>query len=195
MKVPVPSYSITLRIEVINKPGMFGRVATAIGNVGGDIGAVDIVSVGKGVIVRDINVNARDETHEKEIVESVKKIDGVRVLHVSDMTFLLHHGGKIEIHNKVPVRNRNDLSMVYTPGVARVCTAIHHDKEKSYRFTIKRNSVAIITDGSAVLGLGDIGPEAAMPVMEGKAMLFKEFADIDAFPIALSTKDPDEIIK
>jgi malate dehydrogenase (oxaloacetate-decarboxylating) len=195
MKIPGPSYSITLRIEVINKPGMFGRVATAIGNVGGDIGAVDIVSVGKGVIIRDITINARDDAHEREIIESVKKVEGAKVLHVSDMTFLMHHGGKIEIHNKVPVRNRNDLSMVYTPGVARVCAAIQHDKEKAYRFTIKRNSVAIITDGSAVLGLGDIGPEAAMPVMEGKAMLFKEFANIDAFPIALCARDTEEIIK
>lgn len=192
---PSPSYSITLRLEIVNQVGMFGKIATAIGETGGDIGAVDIVRVGKGAIVRDITVNARDEAHEKDIVAAVKKINGVRIIHVSDRTFLLHHGGKIEIHNKVPVKNRNDLSRVYTPGVARVCMAIHHDKEKAYRFTIKRNSVAIITDGSAVLGLGDIGPEAAMPVMEGKAMLFKEFANIDAFPICLSTKDTEEIIK
>lgn len=168
MKIPGPSCSITLRIETINKHGMFGKVATAIGNVGGDIGAVDIVSVSKGVIIRDITVNARDETHEKQIVESTKKVEGLKVIHVSDMTFLMHHGGKIGIHNKVPIRNRNDLSMVYTPCVARVCTAIQHDKEKSYRFTIKKNSVAIITDGSAVLGLGDIRPEAAMPVIDEK---------------------------
>ncbi len=190
-----PSYSITLRLEIVNQVGMFGKIGTAIGEVGGDIGAVDIVRVGKGMIVRDITVNARDEVHEKEIIDAIKKIKGVRVIHVSDRTFLLHHGGKIEIHNKVPVKNRNDLSRVYTPGVARVCMAIHHDKEKAYRFTIKRNSVAIVTDGSAVLGLGDIGPEAAMPVMEGKAMLFKEFANIDAFPICLSTRDTEEIIK
>ena len=192
---PSPSYSITLRLEIVNQVGMFGKIATAIGETGGDIGAVDIVRVGKGAIVRDITVNARDEAHEKDIVDAVKKINGVRIIHVSDRTFLLHHGGKIEIHNKVPVKNRNDLSRVYTPGVARVCMAIHHDKEKAYRFTIKRNSVAIITDGSAVLGLGDIGPEAAMPVMEGKAMLFKEFANIDAFPICLSKEDTEEIIK
>jgi malate dehydrogenase (oxaloacetate-decarboxylating) len=192
---PSPSYSITLRLEIVNQVGMFGKIATAIGETGGDIGAVDIVRVGKGAIVRDITVNARDEAHEKDIVNAVKKINGVRIIHVSDRTFLLHHGGKIEIHNKVPVKNRNDLSRVYTPGVARVCMAIHHDKEKAYRFTIKRNSVAIVTDGSAVLGLGDIGPEAAMPVMEGKAMIFREFANIDAFPICLSTKDTEEIIK
>ncbi|MBI5188104.1 MAG: NAD-dependent malic enzyme [Nitrospirae bacterium] len=192
---PSPSYSITLRLEILNKVGMFGKIGTAIGEVGGDIGAVDIVRVGKGVIVRDITVNARDEAHEKDIVDAVRKIEGVRVIHVSDRTFLLHHGGKIEIHNRVPVKNRDDLSRVYTPGVARVCMAIHHDRERAYRFTIKRNSVAIVTDGSAVLGLGDIGPEAAMPVMEGKAMLFKEFANIDAFPICLSTRDTEEIIK
>lgn len=192
---PSPSYSITLRLEILNKVGMFGKIGTAIGEVGGDIGAVDIVRVGKGVIVRDITVNARDEAHEKDIVDAVRKIEGVRIIHVSDRTFLLHHGGKIEIHNRVPVKNRDDLSRVYTPGVARVCMAIHHDRERAYRFTIKRNSVAIVTDGSAVLGLGDIGPEAAMPVMEGKAMLFKEFANIDAFPICLSTRDTEEIIK
>lgn len=192
---PSPSYSITLRLEIVNTIGMFGKIATAIGDSGGDIGAVDIVRTGTGIMVRDVTVNARDESHEREIVESVKKLEGVKILHVSDRTFLLHHSGKIEIHNKVPVKNRADLSMVYTPGVARVCMAIHHDKEKAYRFTLKRNSVAIVTDGSAVLGLGDIGPEAAMPVMEGKSMLFKEFANIDAFPLALSTRNSEDIIK
>lgn len=192
---PSPSYSITLRLEIVNEVGLFGKIGTAIGEAGGDIGAVDIVKVGKGVIVRDFTINARDAAHEKNIIGAVKKIKGVRVIHASDRTFSLHQGGKIEIHNKVPVKNRDDLSRVYTPGVARVCLAIHHDKEKAYRFTIKRNSVAVITDGSAVLGLGDIGPEAAMPVMEGKVMLFKEFANIDAFPISLATKDTEEIIK
>jgi malate dehydrogenase (oxaloacetate-decarboxylating) len=170
---PSPSYSITIRIEIISQVGMFGKIATAIGEVGGDIGAVDIVRVGKGTIVRDVTVNARNDEHEKAIVDAVRNIEGVRVIHVTDRTFLQHHGGKIEIHNKVPVKNRNDLSRVYTPGVARVCTAIYKDKAKAYRFTIKRNSVAIVTDGSAVLGLGDIGPEAALPVMEGKASSLK----------------------
>jgi malate dehydrogenase (oxaloacetate-decarboxylating) len=194
MTTPSPGYSITIRLEIINQVGMFGKIATAIGEIGGDIGAVDIVRAGKGFIIRDFTVNARDEMHEKDIIEAVKKIEGVRVIHVTDRTFLQHQGGKIEIHNKVPVKNRNDLSRVYTPGVARVCMAIYKDREKAYRFTIKRNSVAIVTDGSAVLGLGDIGPEAALPVMEGKAMLFKEFANIDAFPICLSTQDTEEII-
>ncbi len=192
---PSPSYSITLRLEIVNQVGLFGKIGTAIGEAGGDIGAVDIVKGGKGVIVRGCTINARDKGHEKDIIAAVKRIKGVRVIHVSDRTFSLHHGGKIEIHNKVPVKNRDDLSRAYTPGVARVCLAIHHDKEKAYRFTIKRNSVAVVTDGSAVLGLGDLGPEAAMPVMEGKVMLFKEFANIDAFPICLATKDTEEIIK
>ncbi len=192
---PTPGYSITLRLEITNQLGMFGKIATAIGEAGGDIVAADIVRAGKGAIVRDFTVNARDDLHEKTIVDTVKRIDGVRIIHVSDRTFLLHLGGKIEIHNKVPVKNRNDLSRVYTPGVARVCSAIHSDPGKAYRFTIKRNSVAIVTDGSAVLGLGDIGPAAALPVMEGKSMLFKEFANIDAFPLCLSTKDTDEIIR
>jgi len=195
MKNPSPGYSVTLRLAISNQVGMFGKIATVLGDNGGDIGAVDIVRTGKGIVVRDFTVNTRDEAHEKEIVDAVRKIDGVKVVHVTDRTFLQHHGGKIEIHNKIPVKNRDDLSRLYTPGVARVCLAIHKDREKAYRFTIKRNSVAIVTDGSAVLGLGDIGPEAALPVMEGKAMLFKEFANIDAFPICLATKDPEEIIR
>jgi len=192
---PSPSYCITVRLEIVNQVGMFGKIATAIGEKGGDIGAVDIVRAGKGFMVRDFTVNARDEAHEKEIVDSIRNIYGVRVIHVTDRTFLQHLGGKIEIHTKVPVKTRNDLSRVYTPGVARVCSAIYKDSEKAYRFTIKRNTVGIITDGSAVLGLGNIGPLAALPVMEGKAMLFKEFAHIDAFPICLATTDTEEIIQ
>jgi malate dehydrogenase (oxaloacetate-decarboxylating) len=193
--VPGPSYSITIKIEMENRIGMFARVATAIGQVGGDLGAVDIVRGEPGKVVRVVTVNARDEAHEKEIVQAVRDLEGVRILRVMDRTFSVHQGGKIEIRSKVPLRDRNDLSKVYTPGVARVCMDIHENKEHAYRYTIKANSVAVITDGTAVLGLGDIGPEAAMPVMEGKAMIFKEFADIDAFPIALATTEPDEIIR
>jgi malate dehydrogenase (oxaloacetate-decarboxylating) len=192
--VPSPSYSITLRLEIDNRIGMFAKIATVVSQTGGDLGSIDIVRVGKGNIVRDVTVNARDDQHEKEIVHAIRSIEGLKVLKVMDRTFSAHEGGKIEIHNKVPVRDRNDLSKIYTPGVARICMDIHAHKEHAYRYTIKGNSVAIITDGTAVLGLGDIGPEAAMPVMEGKSMLFKEFAGIDAFPIALSTKDPEEII-
>jgi len=191
---PSPSYSITLRLEIDNRIGMFAQIATVLSLAGGDLGSVDIVRVEKGKIVRDVTVNARDAEHEKAIVHAIKKIDGIKVISVMDMTFSVHQGGKIEIHNKVAVRDRSDLSKVYTPGVARVCMDIHEHKEHAYRYTIKGNAVAIITDGTAVLGLGDIGPEAAMPVMEGKAMLFKEFGGIDAFPIALNTKDTEEII-
>lgn len=195
IRFPSPSYSITLRLEIENRIGMFSQIASAISQAGGDLGSIDIVRVEKGKIIRDVTVNARDEAHEKEIVNSVKKIEGIKVLRVMDRTFTAHEGGKIEIHNKVPVRNRDDLSKVYTPGVARVCRHIQEHRDHAYRYTIKGNSVAIVTDGTAVLGLGDIGPEAAMPVMEGKAMIFKEFAGIDAFPIALNTKDTEEIIR
>lgn len=194
LHMPSPSYSITIRAEIENRIGMFAQIATAISEAGGDLGSVDIVRAEKGKVVRDITVNARDEKHEREIVKLIKHINGVKVLRVMDRTFASHEGGKIEIHNKIPVRDRNDLSKIYTPGVARICRDIYENPEHAYRYTIKGNSVAIITDGTAVLGLGDIGPEASMPVMEGKSMIFKEFADIDAFPIALKTKDPEEII-
>jgi len=189
-----PSYSITIRVEIENRIGMFARIATAISGAGGDLGSVDIVRVEKGRIIRDITVNAHDEEHEKAIVKAIKAVGGVKVVRSSDRTFFAHEGGKIAISNKLPVRDQSDLSKVYTPGVARVCMDIFHHKEHAYRYTIKGNAVAIISDGTAVLGLGDIGPEAAMPVMEGKAMLFKEFGGIDAFPIVLATKDVDEII-
>ncbi|MEW6214865.1 MAG: NAD-dependent malic enzyme [Nitrospirota bacterium] len=192
--IPSPSYSITIRVEIENRIGMFARMATAISQAGGDIGSIDIVRVEKGKLIRDVTINARDEEHEREIVKSIRNISGVKVLRVMDRTFFAHQGGKIEIHNKIPLRNRDDLSKVYTPGVARICKDIQENIEHSYRYTIKGNSVAVITDGTAVLGLGDIGPEAAMPVMEGKAMIFKEFAGIDAFPIALKTKNTEEII-
>jgi malate dehydrogenase (oxaloacetate-decarboxylating) len=192
--IPGPSYSITIRLEIESRIGMFAQIATAISQAGGDLGSIDIVRVEKGKIVRDITVNARDEEHEKEIVRSVKDIQGVKIIRVMDRTFFAHQGGKIEIHNKMPLRNRDDLSKVYTPGVARICLDIHENKRHAYRYTIKGNSVAVVTDGTAVLGLGDIGPEASMPVMEGKVMIFKEFAGIDAFPIALRTKDIKEII-
>ncbi len=191
---PSPSYSITIRVEIENRIGMFARIAMAISSAGGDMGAVDIVRVEKGKIIRDITANARDEEHEKAIVQAIKTVAGVKVLRVMDRTFSAHEGGKIEIRNKLTVRDRNDLSKVYTPGVARVCMDIHQHKEHAYRYTIKGNSVAIVSDGTAVLGLGDIGPEAALPVMEGKAMIFKEFAGIDAFPIVLATKNVDEIV-
>jgi len=192
---PNASYSLTLRVRVQNHPGKLGEITTAIGAAGGDIEGIDIVSVGKDFLIRDITVNASSERHDKQIIDSVKDIDGVEVVNVSDRTFLMHLGGKIEIVSKIPLKTRADLSMAYTPGVARVCEAIHRDPEKVYNLTIKKNTVAVVTDGTAVLGLGDIGPAAAMPVMEGKCQLFKEFGGIDAFPICLSTKDPHEIVQ
>jgi malate dehydrogenase (oxaloacetate-decarboxylating) len=151
---------------------MLGRVTSAIGEAGGDIGAVDIVELLRDVIVRDFTINARDDRHGQDIVAALRRVDGVRVVNVSDRTFLMHLGGKIGIHNKVPVKTRDDLSMAYTPGVARVCLAIKEDRDKVFALTIKQNAVAVVTDGTAVLGLGAIGPEAALPVMEGKALLF-----------------------
>jgi len=192
---PSVSYSFTMRLYIENKPGMLARVLNVIAEQKGDPGAVDVVKVEGKYKVRDITVSARDAEHSKAITAAIKKIEGIKVHNVSDRVFLLHLGGKIRIENKVPVDTRDALSMAYTPGVARVCEAIAEDKEKAHTLTIKQNSVAVVSDGSAVLGLGNIGPEAAMPVMEGKAMLLKEFAKIDGYPICLDTQDTEEIIK
>jgi malate dehydrogenase (oxaloacetate-decarboxylating) len=191
---PTASHSLTVRLTIQNTPGMLGKVTSAIGKGGGDIGAIDLVEVGKRTITRDITFKASGERHGQQIVERLRALDGVGVVNVSDRTFLMHLGGKIEVRGKMPVKTRDDLSMAYTPGVARICMAIHHDPEKAYTLTIKQNTVAVVTDGSAVLGLGDIGPSGAQPVMEGKALIFKEFAGVDAFPICLATKDVDEIV-
>ncbi len=194
-QTPNASYSLTLRVKIHNRPGKLGEITTAIGKANGDIEAIDIVSVGKDFLIRDITVNAASEQHDQEIITAVSVIDGVEVVNVSDRTFLMHLGGKIETVSKMQLKTRSDLSMAYTPGVARVCEAIHRDPEKVFNLTIKKNTVAVISDGTAVLGLGDIGPAAAMPVMEGKCQLFKEFGGVDAFPICLNTKDPHEIIQ
>jgi malate dehydrogenase (oxaloacetate-decarboxylating) len=185
---------MTVRLEIRNRPGMLGKVTSALSRAGGDIGAIDLVRPGGPVRVRDITFNARDDKHGEEIIRVLRRVAGVRVVNVSDRTFLMHLGGKIEVRGKVPLKTRDDLSMAYTPGVARVCMAIHEDPQKAYSLTIKQNTVAVVTDGTAVLGLGDIGPRAAMPVMEGKALLFKEFAGVDAFPLCLATRDVDEIV-
>jgi malate dehydrogenase (oxaloacetate-decarboxylating) len=192
---PSASYSLTLRVRLSSRAGSLGELTIAIGRAGGDIGAIDIVTVGNDYIIRDITVSAVSSSHGEQIVEAVKDVDGVELIQVSDPTFLMHLGGKIEVVSKVPLKTRADLSMAYTPGVARICDAIAKEPDKVFTLTIKKNTVAIVTDGTAVLGLGDIGPAAALPVMEGKAMLFKEFAGVDAFPICLNTKDPDEIVR
>ncbi|MEJ7840367.1 MAG: malic enzyme-like NAD(P)-binding protein [Rubrobacter sp.] len=192
--IPSASYSFTLRVEFPHRAGSLGRILTVIGDAGGMVGAVDIVRMREDRTVRDITVNARDSEHGQSVVEAVEALPEVNVVNISDRTFLMHLGGKIEVRSKLQIRTRDDLSMVYTPGVARVCRAIHDDPERAFNLTIKRNTVAVVSDGTAVLGLGDIGPRAAMPVMEGKAALFKQFANVDAFPICLDTKDTDEIV-
>jgi malate dehydrogenase (oxaloacetate-decarboxylating) len=194
---PTPSaqYSLTLRVEIDHRPGMLGKVASAIGEAGGTIGAVDLVQVEGEHTIRDITVETGDSSDWPRLTDAVNGVPGARVLDATDRTFLLHVGGKIELHNKSPLKTREDLSMAYTPGVARVCGAIYRDPDKAFQYTIKRNTVAVVSDGTAVLGLGDIGPRAAMPVMEGKCCLFKEFAGVDAFPICLDTKDTDEIVE
>ena len=189
------SYTSTIRLSYKNTQGMLGKITTVIGESGGMIGAVDIVNSQFGKIIRDISVKAAGVDHVKDIVKKLETIEELEIRSVSDRVFLLQLGGKIEVNSRNPVKNRDDLSSVYTPGVARVCDAIHEDVESSHSLTIRRNTVAVISDGSAVLGLGNIGPEAAMPVMEGKAMLFKDFGGVDAFPICLATQDVEEIIE
>jgi malate dehydrogenase (oxaloacetate-decarboxylating) len=186
---------LVMRLETPNTPGSFGILASAIGDAGGMVGAVDTRSVGKTTIVRDVTVNVASELIGDQVRNAIEALDGVRVLNVSDSTFLAHLGGKIRTGITRPVKTRQDLSTVYTPGVARVSSAIAADPAKAYALTIKRNTVCVLTDGTAVLGLGDIGPFGAAPVMEGKCMLFKQFADIDAFPICLDTKDVDLIVQ
>jgi malate dehydrogenase (oxaloacetate-decarboxylating) len=191
---PSAQYRLTIRVQLDDSQGILGRVTSAIGDAGGMVGAVDLVKADGENSLRDIVVDASDRAHWDRIVASIDAVAGAQVLDTTDRTFLLHVGGKIEQHNKHPLKTRDDLSMVYTPGVARVCLAIADDPDKAFQYTIKRNTVAVVSDGTAVLGLGDIGPRAAMPVMEGKCCLFKEFAGVDAFPICLDTTDADEIV-
>ena len=191
---PSPSYSMTVRVKYANKVGNLAALTAAIAHAGGSVGAVDIVQADRDQITRDITVDCTDTHQEHDVLEAIRALPEFEVVGVHDRTFLMHQGGKIEIHSKFPLRTRDDLSMAYTPGVARVSEAIAKDPHKAFHYTIKQNSVAVVRDGSAVLGLGNIGPLAAMPVMEGKCMLFKEFGGVDAFPICLSTQDPEEII-
>lgn len=186
--------SIILRLDMYKELVTFAQIAAAIGDAGGDIVAIDVNRITKTKTTRDITVNVTDQLQTDAIIKALSKLNGVKVVNVSDQTFLLHLGGKIETTPKIPIKNRDDLSRVYTPGVAQVCMAIHNDPTKAHSLTIKRNTVAVISDGTAVLGLGNIGAEAAMPVMEGKAMLFKQMAGVDAFPICLNTQDTEEII-
>jgi malate dehydrogenase (oxaloacetate-decarboxylating) len=192
---PSVSYSITVRLEVASRGRAVSEITRAVEQSGGVVTALDVTAGRNGRLRIDVTCAARDTDHAEAIVTTLGGIDGVTVHKVSDRTFLLHLGGKIEMRSKVPLRNRDDLSMAYTPGVGRVAMAIAGNREDARRLTIKRNSVAVVTDGSAVLGLGNIGPYAALPVMEGKAALFKRFADIDAWPICLDSQDTDEIVR
>jgi len=195
MAATTSSYSITMRLYTAPDHGVVGTVATRIAEAGGIVTAIDVAESRHDRLVVDVTCSAIDSDHSEELVELVGAIDGVEVHKVSDRTFLLHIGGKIEVHSKVPLRNRDDLSMAYTPGVGRVSMALYENPDDVPKLTIKGNSVAVVTDGSAVLGLGNIGPGAALPVMEGKAALFKRFADIDAWPICLASQDVDEIVR
>jgi malate dehydrogenase (oxaloacetate-decarboxylating) len=192
---PSAQYRLTIRVKIDERQGMLGQVTDTIGEQGGMVVAVDLVEAGAGHSLRDVVVDASNREHWNRILSAIGSLAGVEAIDTTDRTFLLHVGGKIEQRNKHPLKTRDDLSMAYTPGVARVCTAIKDDPDKAFQYTIKRNTVAVVSDGTAVLGLGDIGPAAAMPVMEGKACLFKEFAGVDAFPICLDTKDTEEIVR
>lgn len=188
-------HSIIVRLELSNDTNVLSLVIHTIEGANATVGAMDLIKANETLSIRDFTIYTEGDEHADRLVETLKKLPEVKFLFFSDPTFLMHLGGKIEVCSKVAIKNRNDLSMAYTPGVARVCMAIYHDPEKAFALTIKRNTVAVISDGTAVLGLGDIGPKAALPVMEGKAMLFKDFGGVDAFPLCLDTKDVDEIVK
>jgi malate dehydrogenase (oxaloacetate-decarboxylating) len=192
---PNPSFSLTIRVALPNRTGMLASVTSAIASVGGTFGQIDMIEQSRATTIRDITVDAFSTEHNEQIVQVVKALPDIKVLDVYDRTFNLHRGGKIRVESKISLKRQSDLAMAYTPGVGRICTAIANDPKQVYNLTIKQNTVAIVTDGSAVLGLGNLGPMAALPVMEGKAMLFKEFAGIDAFPICLNTQDTEEIIR
>jgi malate dehydrogenase (oxaloacetate-decarboxylating) len=193
-KTPSAQYATTIRVDCPHRPGWIARIASVIGEAGGAIQAIDLVHIERGRSLRDYTVECSSTDHARQIVDSVKLIKELEVRSVSDNTFLQHLGGKLEIRSRVPLKTRADLSMAYTPGVARVCEAIHDDPRASFSLTIRKNCIAVVSDGSAVLGLGNIGPAAAMPVMEGKAILFKEFGGVDAFPLCIDTQETDEII-
>ncbi|MFM1825826.1 MAG: hypothetical protein RLZZ37_461 [Actinomycetota bacterium] len=195
MSIPSPGYAVTIRVELPATTDSTGDLTAAVSAAGAALTALDVVESTYNSIVVDVTCNATDEDHAKKITDSIAKLNGVKVRKFSDRTFLIHLGGKLEVHSKVPLKTRDDLSRAYTPGVARISQAISEDPTNLRRLTIKRNSVAVVTDGSAVLGLGNLGAAAALPVMEGKAALFKRFADIDAWPVCIDSQDVDEIVR
>lgn len=192
---PNSSFSLTIRFQIPNRAGMLAEISKAIATTGGIIGQIDLIDQNRKVVIRDVAVDAASEEHAEEIIDAVNALDQINVLNVYDRTFQLHKGGKISVTSRMPLKNQSDLAMAYTPGVGRICRAIADHPDRVYDLTIKSNTVAIVTDGSAVLGLGNLGPEAALPVMEGKAMLFKEFAGLESFPICLATQDTDSIVE
>lgn len=192
---PNSSFSLTMRLQLPNRTGMLAQVTQAIASVGGSLGQIDLISQERTSIIRDVTVDAASCEHAHQITQAVKNLPEIKVINIYDRTFNMHRGGKIRIENKIPLNTQADLAMAYTPGVGRICLEIKENPEQVNNLTIKHNTVAIVTDGSAVLGLGNLGPEAALPVMEGKAMLFKAFAGIDAFPICLDTQDPEQIVQ
>ena len=195
MSLPSPGYAVTLRVELPATADSTGGLTAAVSSAGASLTALDVVESTHNSIVVDVTCNATDEEHAKRITASISKLNGAKVRKVSDRTFLIHLGGKLEVKSKVPLKTRDDLSRAYTPGVARISQAIAEDPTNLRRLTIKRNTVAVVTDGSAVLGLGNLGAAAALPVMEGKAALFKRFADIDAWPVCIDSQDVDEIVR
>ncbi|MDE2291645.1 MAG: NAD-dependent malic enzyme [Elusimicrobia bacterium] len=192
---PSASYSVTMRLSLRDRPGTFARVAAAVGKAGGSLGSVDLVSADGGHKIRDLSVLCADEQQSRRVISAVRRLAGVRIISASDRTFLAHLGGKIEVTPRSPVKTRDDLSMLYTPGVGRVAMALYEDPSRAWNLTAKGHMVAVVSDGSAVLGLGDIGPHAALPMLEAKAVLFKSFAGLDAFPLALDVRDPRELVE
>jgi len=190
---PNPGYSFTVRVQYVNDPGRLGELTTAIGAKGGDISGIDIVETGARTITRDLTINAVNADHSREILNAIQAL-GITINHVSDRVFLLHLGGKLNVEPKTNVRTRDDFTMAYTPGVARVSEAIQEDPSKAFTLTIKKNAVAVVTDGSAVLSLGDVGPAAALPVMEGKCMLFRDFGGVNAWPVCVDVPDANALV-
>ncbi len=192
---PYSNYRMAVRLELTQRTGVFAQLATAMAEEGASLGAVDIVSATRTKIIRDVTIDVHSEKHGERVLDRLNSLPDIRVIASSDRIFLMHLGGKIRVESKLPIKTRNILSMVYTPGVGRVVKSIANDPKNAYTFTSKSNSIAVVTDGSAILGLGNLGPYAALPVMEGKAMLFHQFAGIDAWPICLNTQEPEEIIQ
>ena len=194
MATPLAAFSLRLRARIPNQPGVLGQLATAIGAAGGSLVGIEIVATDGATVTRDVVVFCGSEGHAADVEAASRQVEGIEILEVEDRTFAVHERGKLSIDSKFPLHDRDDLAMAYTPGVARVCMAIAHDQSLVHRYTMKAGTVAVVTDGTAVLGLGDIGPEAALPVMEGKAVLFKEFGGVESVPVCLRVSSPDELV-